>query len=271
MSIKFFLDVTKYSKNKDKIIQTLRQHINLLLTCFDEASHHYNVVSKLICRLNIYKSVNIILKAIENSLFMKKSAQHNVLYPSMLLAVVFPVCTGGCRSSGVQPASVPWGSATFLVCRTSHAAWQHRFPLLSPRTSGHFWALRWLLQLCKCKRLCPEVHNDVPMGLNQAPPLKILPKAGLAKELDLAKDLKNHNNCFVHWLWMLCFSMRVKTEGYSLQNIRGSDSTRAWTNYTNCWSSRTLSVYSLPYIFHQFQMWGKRECYCQNIIQTRFE
>jgi len=64
------------------------------------------------------------------------------------------------------------------------------------------------------------------MGLNQTPSLKILPKAGLEKDLDLAKDIKNHNNFFFALMWMSCFSLPFKTEGYLLQNIPESDSTR---------------------------------------------
>lgn len=119
----------------------------------------------------------------------------------------------------------------------------------------------------KCASANAHVENEIPIGLNQTPLLKMLPKAELAKDLDLAKGLKNHN-FFLHWLWMSCFSMPFKTEGYSLQLnlnliLQGFEQIMQTADH-----HKSLLLYSLPYIFHHFQIRGKREHYFQNIIQT---
>lgn len=189
----------------------------------------------------------------------------SMLYPSILLAAIFPVCTDGYRSSPVQLALECWSSAKFLVCSASHASWWRRFSLLSPCTSNHFWALLWLLQLRECKCTCSEVCGEIPMGLNQTPPLKILPKTGLAKYLDLAKDIKNHNNffctdsgchvspCLSKLKAIVCRTSLNLTLQEFEQIVQAAD------------HHKSLALYSLPYIFHHIQMRGKREHYCQNI------
>lgn len=122
-------------------------------------------------------------------------------------------------------------------------------------TTHCFWAL---LQLDTCIWSRSGVCHEIPMGLTQTPPLKILPKAELVKDLDLRFWF-----CTVYRLWMSAL-LQWKCTTMFLHAFEN------WRLFTTCiwiWFYKSLSKlckmliivkpfhYSLCYMFFTIFRW----------------
>lgn len=122
-------------------------------------------------------------------------------------------------------------------------------------TTHHFWPL---LQLGTCKCSCSEVCHEIPMGLTQMPPLKILPKAGLVKGLDL---------CFCFYTVYRLWTSALLQWKHTTMFLHAFENWRLFTSHVWIWFYKSLSKlcktlisanpfhYSLSYTFFTIFRW----------------